>query len=72
LSEDTLKYFFVSTIAERWAVSDKKAARILEQFRGQSGFLDLGAPDRLHRRKYSILRISPALLIQIENQRRTK
>jgi hypothetical protein len=66
---DALQYFSVSAIAERWQCSTDKAARMLENFRGEQGFLDLGSAGNLkkHTRKYSIIRVHPELLAKIEN-----
>jgi hypothetical protein len=65
---DAIQYFSVSAIAERWQCSTDKAARMLENFRGEEGFLDLGSGEdvRKHKRRYSIIRIHPTLLQKIE------
>lgn len=60
----------VQDLATRWGCSTDKVARELEKYRGRSGFLDLGVPQRRYRRKKSILRIHPDLLVQIEHDRR--
>jgi hypothetical protein len=61
-------YWSVSRIAQRLDCSTDKATRLLEQYRGQEGFLDLGSPEdvRKHKRRYSIIRVHPTLLQKIE------
>jgi hypothetical protein len=56
-------------LAERWGCSTDKVNRVLEGYRGESGFMDLGNPEdvRAHKRRYSIIRIHPDLLEQIES-----
>jgi hypothetical protein len=68
----TAKPFYqsVQAIAERWGVSDEKASRELEKFRGRPGFMDLGSPGSKNRRKRSIIRIAPSLLEEIERDLR--
>ena len=65
---DALQYFSVSAIATRWQCSTDKVARMLERFRAETGFLDLGSGEnvRKHKRRYSIIRIHPTLLQRIE------
>ena len=65
-----IQYFSPSQIAERWGVSLDKASRTLERYRGKLGFMDLGQPHRNRKRKYAIIRISPALLEKIEGDLR--
>jgi hypothetical protein len=64
-------YFSPSAIATRWDCSVDKVAKMLEKFRGQAGFMDLGSPEDVRRRKrrYSIIRIHPDLLARIEGER---
>jgi hypothetical protein len=61
---DAIQYFSVSAIASRWQCSTDKVSRMLEKFRGETGFLDLGSGEdvRKHKRKYAIVRIHPTLL----------
>ena len=62
-------YFSPSVIATRWACSTDKVSRILEAYRGNTGFIDLGSPEsvRARKRRYSIVRIHRDLLAQIES-----
>jgi hypothetical protein len=64
-------YFSPSAIATRWACSIDKVSRILEAYRGNTGFMDLGSPEsvRARKRRYSIIRIHPDLLARIEGER---
>ena len=64
-------YFSPSAIAARWDCSVDKVSRILESYRGKEGFMDLGSPEdvRGRKRRYSILRIHPDLLVRIEAER---
>jgi hypothetical protein len=61
-------FFSVAAISQRWGVGLDKTARVLEPYRGRVGFLDLGSPEnvRTHKRRYSIVKIHPTLLAQIE------
>jgi hypothetical protein len=61
-------YYSTSAIAERWCCSPNKVISVLEGHRGEKGFMDLGAAEdvRKHKRRYSIIRIHPALLNVIE------
>jgi hypothetical protein len=56
------------TIAKRWGCSVDKVSRMLEQHRGEPGFMDIGAREnvRTHKRRYAIYRIHPTLLTKIE------
>ena len=65
---EAVQFFSVAAVAERWGVSEDKAARVLEKFRGRTGFLDLGHGENVRKRKrrYSIIRIHPTLLREIE------
>jgi hypothetical protein len=69
LSEDTRLYYSASAVALRWVCSEKNATRILEQYRGRDGFLDLDQRGNRYRRNHSIIRIHRSLLIQIERER---
>jgi hypothetical protein len=64
-------YFSPSAIATRWDCSTDKVSRILEAYRGNTGFMDLGSPEsvRARKRRYSIIRIHPDLLARIEVER---
>jgi hypothetical protein len=66
--ENEIQYFSVSKVALRWGCSDDKAGRILEQYRGKSGFMDLGSGGSRRKRKYAIIRIAPSLLKEIEGE----
>jgi hypothetical protein len=61
-------YLSVNAIATKWDCSDDKAGRVLENYRGKTGFMDLGSPAnvRKHKRRYAIIRIHPNLLKEIE------
>jgi hypothetical protein len=71
LDIDSAELFYHSPdiLAERWGCSTDKVNRVLEGYRGESGFMDLGNPEdvRAHKRRYSIIRIHPDLLKQIES-----
>ena len=62
-------YFSVKSIAQRWACSEDKVSRVLETYRGRAGFIDL-AIRKKRKRKYSIIRIAPFLLKEIEGDLR--
>jgi hypothetical protein len=49
----------------RWSCSEEKAARV---FRGRPGVLDLGSAEdyRKNKRRYSILRVPPSILAEVE------
>ena len=70
--EASEKPFFwsIKRVAERWDVSEDKAARELEKYRGRDGFMDQGSHGSRFRRKRAIIRIHPTLLEQIERDRR--
>ncbi len=61
-------YLSADSIATRWSCSVDKVSRVLEGYRGESGFMDLGSREdvRKHKRRYSIYRIHPKLLTRIE------
>jgi hypothetical protein len=61
-------FYSVAQIAARWGTSDDTVRRVLEKYRGQTGFMELGWPEdiRKHKRKYSIPRIHSTLLLRIE------
>jgi hypothetical protein len=60
----------VEMLAERWAFSTDKTSRVLEGYRGQPGFSDFGSAEnvRTHKRRFSIIRITSALLQRIESE----
>jgi hypothetical protein len=64
--EEEIQYYSVSRLAIRWGFSETKVSRLLERYRGRKGFLDFGQGDRRRKRKYSIIRIHPTLLKEIE------
>jgi hypothetical protein len=70
--EQEIVYLSVDAVARRRSCSWDKASRELEKHRGQSGFMDLGSPEDVRRkkRKFAIIRIHPALLAKIENDRK--
>jgi hypothetical protein len=59
-------YFSVASIAIRWGVSHDKASRVLENYRGKPGFMDLGTRGTRNKRRHAIIRIHPNLLREIE------
>jgi hypothetical protein len=63
-------YLKVSAIAKRWDCSEDKVNRIVEKYRGRSGFLDLAIVSKKRKRKYAIIRIAPFLLKEIEGNLR--
>jgi hypothetical protein len=69
IEEKEIVYFSVSAIAKRWNCSANKVISVLEEHRGEKGFMDLGSPENLrtHKRRYSIIRVHPALLNTIES-----
>jgi hypothetical protein len=62
----------VEIVAKRWNCGVDKAASILEQHRGEPGFMDLGshADVRKHKRRYAEYRIDRTLLTKIETNLR--
>jgi hypothetical protein len=65
---DSKKLFYtVSEIAKRWACSPDKVSRV---FRGRPGVMNLGSGSDTPngRRSYSILRIPPAILQEVEEE----
>jgi hypothetical protein len=65
LDAGEIQFFTMKQIATRWSCSEEKAARV---FRGRPGVLDLGSAEdyRKHKRRYSILRVPPYVLEQVE------
>jgi hypothetical protein len=63
---EEIVYYSVSKLSERWGFSETKVSRLLEKFRGHAGFLDFGDGNRRNKRKYSIIRIHPMLVKEIE------
>jgi hypothetical protein len=66
---EELVYYNVAGIAKRWNCSPGKVSKVLERFRGRRGFMDLAGGALLRRRskrRYSIVRIHPTLLKEIE------
>jgi hypothetical protein len=61
-------YQSVQMIAKKWECSEDKVLRVLEKYRGCAGFMDLGSEGSRYRRKKSMLRIHPNLLIEIESR----
>jgi hypothetical protein len=62
-------FFSVSEIAELLKVSEDKAARM---FQDETGVIDLGAPETMHKRRYRILRIPSSVLNRVLQKRRVK
>jgi hypothetical protein len=60
-----IQFFTMKQIAMRWSCSEEKAARV---FRGRPGVLDLGSAEdyRKNKRRYSILRVPPSILAEVE------
>jgi hypothetical protein len=67
-NEKEIVFYSTSAIATRWNCSANKVISVLEGHRGEKGFMDLGSPENLrtHKRRYSIIRVHPALLAKIE------
>jgi len=53
------EFFTVSEVAKMLKVSPDKVSRHFEE---EPGVIDLGAPERLHKRRYRVLRIPAAVL----------
>jgi hypothetical protein len=65
--EDEL--FSVAEIATRLKVSEDKVSRMFED---EPGVIDLGAPEKMHKRRYRILRIPNSVLNRVLHNRRNK
>jgi hypothetical protein len=68
--EEQIKFASISSLAVRWGVSEDKASKIAEKYRGRAGFFDMGFKRRGATRGYAILRIHPELLKIIEREGR--
>ena len=53
------EFFTVSEVAKMLKVSPDMVSR---RFEKEPGVIDLGAPERLHKRRYRVLRIPAAVL----------
>jgi hypothetical protein len=59
-------FFTVSEVAKMLKVSPDKVSRL---FAKEPGVIDLGAPERLHKRRYRVLRIPAAALNRFLNKK---
>jgi len=61
-------FYSVARIAKRWGLSEDKVTRVVEKYRDHPGLKDWGSLENVRKRKrrYSIIRIHPTLLQQIE------
>jgi predicted transcriptional regulator len=61
------EFFTVSEVAKMLKVSPDMVSR---RFEKESGVIDLGAPERLHKRRYRVLRIPAAVLNRFLHKKR--
>jgi hypothetical protein len=61
--------FSVAELADRLKISADKVTRI---FADEPGVIDLGAPERMHKRRYRILRIPSSVLNRVLQRHRIK
>lgn len=66
---ETVKFLSVGEVAEILAVSEETVRR---QFEGREGVIDIGTPERLHKRRKRLLRISQAALTRYIDERQVK
>jgi len=59
----------VAEVAARLKISKDTATRLFEE---ESGVLDLGSPEALHKRRYRTLRIPTSVLNRVLQKRRIK
>ena len=60
------RHYSVPEIAELWAMSEKSVRRL---FAGESGVLEWGSTETLHKRGYRNLRIPESVLIRVHQRR---
>ena len=63
--EDEL--YSVAELATRLKISTDKVTRMFED---EPGVIDLGAPEKMHKRRYRILRISASVVNRVLQKRR--
>ncbi len=61
------EYFTVAEVAKLLKVSPDTVSRLLEN---EPGVIDLGSPERLHKRRYRVLRIPAAVLNRFLHKKR--
>lgn len=60
------------TVAEAAKILKVSRDTITKMFADQPGVLDLGSPERLHKRRYRVLRIPHAVFNRVLHQRRVQ
>ena len=65
--EDEL--YSVADVAARLKISTDKVTRMFEE---ESGVIDLGAPELMHKRRYRLLRIPGSVLNRVLQKRQIK
>jgi len=61
------EFFTIAEVAKMLKVSPDTVSRL---FGKESGVIDLGAPERLHKRRYRVLRIPASVLNRFLHQQR--
>ena len=61
------EFFTVSEVAKMLKVSPDTVSRLFEN---EPGVIDLGSPERLHKRRYRVLRIPAAVLNRFLHKKR--
>ena len=61
--------FSVAELAARFKISADKVTRMFED---EAGVLDLGAPEKMHKRRYRILRIPASVVNRVLQKHRIK
>jgi hypothetical protein len=61
------RHYSVGEISDLWAISPDKVRQI---FRNRPGVLKLDAPERLHKRRYCVLRIPESVLQAVHSELR--
>ena len=63
------QYYTVAEIAEILKVSTDKITRMFE---GEPGVVDLGSPEKSHKRRYRVLRIPQSVFNRVIHKRRAQ
>ena len=61
------EFFTIAEVAKMLKVSPDAGSR---RFENEPGVIDLGAPERLHKRRYRVLRIPAAVLNRFLHKKR--
>jgi len=64
-----VELYSVAELAARLKISADKVTRMFED---EPGVIDLGAPEKMHKRRYRILRIPASVVNRVLQKRRIK